>query len=146
MDGGLQIVNNSITEHTYYVKAVDENNNQSDFSIPVTVDVEHVSQSAKRNTDDPDIAKIPENFELTQNYPNPFNPTTIIAFALPETGPVRLQVFDLNGKRIKELVNRNLTAGRYEISFDAGKLGSGIYVYRLTAGEFTQTRKMLLIK
>jgi len=85
-------------------------------------------------------------FRLLQNYPNPFNPATTIAFALPEKASVRLQVFDLNGKLVKELVNQELTAGTYEASLDATHLGSGIYVYRLTAGAFSQTHKMMLIK
>lgn len=86
-------------------------------------------------------------YSLKQNYPNPFNPTTTIAFALPNDSPVRLTVFDSNGRQIAELVNEQLSAGSYEIPFDASALSSGVYFYRLTAGTaFTQTNKMMLLK
>jgi M6 family metalloprotease-like protein len=147
VDGGLQIVNNSVTEHTYYVKAVDNDNKKSTYSIPVTVDVEYVSQGgAKRTADDSEIPEVPTHFALEQNYPNPFNPTTTFAFALPESAPVRLTIFDLNGRQVAELINEELPAGRYEIPFDASGLASGVYLYRLSAGSFTQTRKMMLMK
>ena len=147
VDGGLQIVNNSVTEHTYYVKAVDNDNKKSTYSIPVAVDVEYVSQGgAKRTADDSEIPEVPAHFALEQNYPNPFNPTTTFAFALPEATPVRLTIFDLAGRQVAELLNRELPAGRYEIPFDASNLASGVYLYRLSAGSFTQTRKMMLMK
>ncbi len=91
-------------------------------------------------------SQTPTAFSLAQNYPNPFNPSTTIVFELPEAVSIRLMVFDLHGKLVKELVSQDLPAGRYETSFDASQLGSGIYVYRLKAGQFTQTRKMMLIK
>ncbi|MCH8494820.1 MAG: T9SS type A sorting domain-containing protein [Balneolales bacterium] len=96
------------------------------------------------------VSSLPETFELGQNYPNPFNPTTTIQFAIPssiETGSnVRLSVFDMLGREVAVLINEARPAGNHTVSFDASALGSGVYVYRLQAGTFMQTRKMTLIK
>ena len=87
------------------------------------------------------------NTTVLDVFPNPFNPTTTFAFALPESLPVRLTIFDLTGRQVAELINEELPAGRYEIPFDASNLASGVYLYRMAAGQsFTQTRKMMLIK
>ena len=88
----------------------------------------------------------PGQFALEANYPNPFNPSTTIAFSLPETSQVRLEVFDLTGRSVALLVNEHLPAGRHSASFDAANLPSGLYVYRLEAGDFSTTRKMTLVK
>jgi hypothetical protein len=88
----------------------------------------------------------PTAFTLSQNYPNPFNPTTQIAFAVPETGHVRLEVFDMIGQRVATIVNENVTAGAHTVTFDASALSSGIYLYRLQAGTFSQVNKMMLVK
>lgn len=93
-----------------------------------------------------DDASIPENFILTQNYPNPFNPTTTIRFTIPETSFLTLKVFDILGREVALLVNEMKDVGNYAVQFDAAKLSSGIYFYRLQAGNFLQTRKMILIK
>lgn len=89
---------------------------------------------------------IPGSFELKQNYPNPFNPVTNIGFSLPEAGSVKLAVYDAAGREVAGLVNRTLSAGIYNFDFNASNLSSGVYFYRLTAGEFTGIRKMILIK
>ncbi|MBI1936984.1 MAG: DUF5011 domain-containing protein [Ignavibacteriales bacterium] len=89
---------------------------------------------------------LPENFLLKQNYPNPFNPATTISFQLPEAGFVTLKVYDILGNEIKTLVNNNLGAGYYNVDFDGSNLASGIYIYRLTTGKFTQSNKMILSK
>ena len=91
---------------------------------------------------------VPKSFNLYQNYPNPFNPETKIKFDVPQKGnvPVRIVVFDVNGKQVRELVNRNMNAGSYELSFDASGISSGIYFYKLTAGDFVSTKKMILVK
>ena len=89
---------------------------------------------------------IPTKFELSQNYPNPFNPSTKINFDLPTDGKVSLKIFDMSGKEIMTLVNEVKTAGYYSVSFNASSLSSGVYFYRLTADNFTSTKKMMLVK
>jgi len=91
-------------------------------------------------------SKIPEKFILYQNYPNPFNPATTISFGLPKYELVRLAVYGINGKEILELINESKPAGNYSVVFDADNLPSGIYFYSITAGDFKETKKMVLIK
>ncbi|MFY0685451.1 MAG: T9SS type A sorting domain-containing protein, partial [Balneola sp.] len=80
-------------------------------------------------------------------YPNPFNPSTSIAFGLPASGNVTLEVFDLLGRKVATLLhNENRTAGRHTINFDASSLSSGMYIYRLKAGNSVVTKKLTLIK
>ena len=80
------------------------------------------------------------------NYPNPFNPTTTINYSIKEAGLVTIKVFDLIGQEVAELANEEKEAGIYAIKFDASELPSGIYIYKINAGNFTQSRKMLLMK
>lgn len=92
------------------------------------------------------ISNLPGHVQLEQNYPNPFNPNTKIAFGVPRAGLVRLEVFDLLGRKVSTLVNSRQPAGRYSVSFDASQLSSGLYLYRLQVGTTVLTRKMTLIK
>lgn len=89
---------------------------------------------------------IPSTFSLDQNYPNPFNPTTTIRFNLPEASNVVVKIYDMLGQEVQTLVNEELTAGSYDVSFDASRLTSGMYIYSIQAGEFSMTRKMMLLK
>lgn len=89
---------------------------------------------------------LPDKFELSQNYPNPFNPQTNIRFELPEASLVILKVYNSIGEDISTLANEELRAGVYEVDFDASNLPSGMYYYRITAGNYTQTKKMVLVK
>ena len=92
------------------------------------------------------ITELPQAFDLKQNFPNPFNPSTNIQFELPERADVQLTVYDLMGREIAMLLNEARAAGRHSVTFDASRLSSGVYIYRLQAGERVFTRKMVLIK
>ena len=89
---------------------------------------------------------IVKSYILEQNYPNPFNPTTVISFQLSVAGQVVLKVYDVMGREVQTLVNESLKPGTYQASFDASALSSGIYFYTLSAGEFSETKKMLMVK
>lgn len=97
--------------------------------------------SAEQHAED-----LPAEYRLDQNYPNPFNPSTTIAYALPEEAEVRLVVYDMLGRKVATLVDEQKSAGTYEVIFDAGRLASGVYLYRLSAGEELKTRTMTFVK
>jgi hypothetical protein len=92
------------------------------------------------------INETPTGFSLSQNYPNPFNPETKIKYSIPLQGEVTLRVYDITGRLVVNLVNENQKAGVYEAGFNASNLSSGVYIYRLTSGNYTDTKKMILIK
>ncbi len=91
-------------------------------------------------------AQVPHDITLSQNSPNPFNPLTLISFALTEAENVKLEVYDILGRRVETLVDDNLAAGSYKMQFDGSDLASGIYFYRLITGDAVLTRKMMLMK
>ena len=91
-------------------------------------------------------SSLPTQFKLNQNYPNPFNPTTKIVYHIPENADVTIKVYDMLGKEITTLVEEYGEAGRYEVEFDATGLPSGMYLYRIQAGNFTDTKMMILLR
>jgi hypothetical protein len=95
---------------------------------------------------EPHNGATPIEYALNQNHPNPFNPTTTIEFAIPTAGHVELAIFNVLGNRVANLVNTDMTSGNHSVVFDAAELGSGIYFYRLTAGNYTEMKKMVLMK
>ena len=112
------------------------------ISVPVTLDV---------TTDIKDTDQYPNTYAVSQNYPNPFNPSTTIKFQIPKSTNVRLTIYNLLGKKIRTLVNDEMGAGHYEAVWngqnDAGvNVGSGIYIYKFEAQEFTKVRKMMFLK
>ncbi|MBK8552957.1 MAG: T9SS type A sorting domain-containing protein [Ignavibacteria bacterium] len=122
---------NSVTllkQHSVYIKNVFENN----FT---TVSINETHSEV-----------LPEGFSLFQNFPNPFNPNTNITFELRKSEYVTLKVYDISGKEIRTLINGIQTAGKQTITFDGSDLSSGIYLYKLTAGNFSETKKMILSK
>ena len=90
--------------------------------------------------------EVPSAYSLGQNFPNPFNPTTNIRYALPKSGMVKLVVFDALGREVETLVNESQQAGKYETKFSGSALTSGVYFYKLSVGDFTETKRMLMIK
>jgi hypothetical protein len=89
---------------------------------------------------------LPTEFELSQNYPNPFNPSTTIQYSLPASGSVTLKVYNIVGQEVATLVDNYQTAGSYQAQFDASRLSTGVYFYTLKAGNFSQVKKMMLLK
>jgi hypothetical protein len=104
------------------------------YGFPVTTGIEKPEEG------------LPVEYSLSQNYPNPFNPTTRIDFSLVKASHVQLTVYNILGEKVAALVDSYMNAGRYTVSFDAGTLASGIYFYRLKAGDFTSQRKMIFLK
>lgn len=92
------------------------------------------------------ISEIPSTFRLFQNYPNPFNPVTTISFDVPKVSLVKISVYDITGREVSVIVNENMQAGSYERQWDGSSFSSGVYFYKITAGDFVQSKKMLLIK
>ena len=97
-------------------------------------------------TDISNEGSILAKFSLEQNYPNPFNPSTVISYQLPVSTNVTLKVYDLLGREVATLVDESKPAGSYEVEFDASQLSSGVYLYKLTTGEYTAAKKLMLLK
>jgi len=91
-------------------------------------------------------SKLPKGFSLSQNHPNPFNPTTTIRFSIKRRSHVRITVFDVLGRTVATLVDEALGAGDYRTAFDGTNFASGVYFYELETDEYTESRKMLLLK
>lgn len=113
------------------------------YSKIVTVDLSNITDAEE---------EFPTEFSLSQNYPNPFNPTTTIKFTIPSVETTRrvvstkLVVYDILGREVKTLLNKSIQPGEYEVEFDGSSLPSGVYLYRITSGKFSQVRKMVLLK
>lgn len=91
-------------------------------------------------------ATIPSVFKLDQNYPNPFNPSTVIKFGVPERSNVLLKIYDILGEEVATLVKEEMDAGWYSIDFNASGYSTGVYIYRMQAGNYINTKKMILVK
>jgi hypothetical protein len=88
----------------------------------------------------------PAEYNLSQNYPNPFNPTTVINYSIPKAGHVTIKVYNVLGKEVATLVNEEKPAGTYAVNFSAQHYSSGVYYYTISAGNFSATKKMILMK
>ena len=112
------------------------------------------SDSSRYTTVDPIItgiegnitSVIPTEYNIYQNYPNPFNPTTNIKYDVPKNSPVKIRVYDIMGKLVDVLVNQEMEAGSYEVNWNATNRASGVYFYKIEAGEFTKVMRMMLVK
>ncbi|NIW46390.1 MAG: T9SS type A sorting domain-containing protein [candidate division Zixibacteria bacterium] len=89
---------------------------------------------------------LPYHYALFQNCPNPFNPTTTIKYSIAKAGRVKIRIYDILGREVETVVNKQMPVGEYEVRFDAAHLSSGLYFYKISSGEFTKTKKMLLLK
>jgi hypothetical protein len=96
--------------------------------------------------EDRDKSIVPQTFLLNQNFPNPFNPSTKINYSVPHTIFLTLKIFDILGREVAILINEEKHAGRYELEFDGANLPSGVYFYQLQAGDFVETKKMVLLR
>jgi len=116
------------------------------FTVNTAEGLDSVAVQISGVTDVVPNPNLPTQFSLNQNYPNPFNPSTIITFALPTSSYVTLKIYDILGREIATIVNEQRSAGEYREKFAADNLPSGLYIYRLRAGGFSQTGKMMLLK
>ncbi|MBM4176660.1 MAG: T9SS type A sorting domain-containing protein [Ignavibacteria bacterium] len=123
----------------YKLRAKDVYNNYSNYTS--AVELNYGNSMNKIGT-----KNLNYSFSLSQNYPNPFNPTTKIKFNIPHSAFVTLKVYDILGKKVATLVNEEMSAENHSVNFDANNLPPGIYIYKISAGEFTEIKKMLLIK
>lgn len=136
-------VNVASSEEGIWGSEVSTRNPQGGLGVPLVIDVSMVLP-----IDDENAGEVPLNFELSQNYPNPFNPSTQISYSIPESMHVRLDVYSVNGQVVRTLQNGTQPAGRHSITFDTRdmSIASGVYLYRLEAGDFISVKKMLLVK
>ena len=104
------------------------------------------SEDAITGVEKNDKNSAPKEFQLMQNYPNPFNPTTTIIFDLPKQSHVTIKIYNILGQEVETLINETKKPGSYQLNFNAASLASGVYIYRIQAGDFTSTKKMMLIK
>ncbi|MCI0448948.1 MAG: T9SS type A sorting domain-containing protein [Chlorobi bacterium] len=94
----------------------------------------------------PISSNVPVKFNLSQNYPNPFNPAANIKFDIPKSAFIKLVIYDVIGREVSVLVNEQLSAGSYKADWDASNYPSGVYFYKLQAGDYRETKKMVLVK
>ncbi|MBX2975240.1 MAG: T9SS type A sorting domain-containing protein [Ignavibacteriaceae bacterium] len=119
----------SFGKYSYRLKQID---NDGSFTYSESVEIE--------------IENIPTEYTLYQNYPNPFNPSTTIKFGLPKDSKVILEVYNIIGEKVTTLINQEMSAGYHNVNFTGSELSTGIYIYRITANEFTSTKKFILMK
>ena len=117
-----------VGNYTYRLKQVDFNG-AFEYSNEINVDISG-----------------PVQYSLEQNYPNPFNPSTVIKYSVAKDGFVNVSIFNILGQKVATLVNGNVKAGSYDVSFNASSLSSGVYFYSIEAGDFKAVRKMMLMK
>jgi len=144
---GFEIVISESGEGTEYTLTHEGDGEMTEMEITVKGDEAEEPVSEKADSSTP----LPDGFELDQNHPNPFNPTTTIAFAIPEPQDVRLEIYNVNGQKVRTLVDGYMAAGQHRVDWNSRddngqRVASGIYLYLLTAGEITTSKKMTLLK
>lgn len=133
-DGGGMVIINSIGIHYYVCFYHASMGMKGTITVNAVTDVKLVNQT------------IPDNFILMQNYPNPFNPATTINYSIPKESFVTIKVYDVLGREVSTLVNEVNIAGNYSVQFNGSKFSTGIYFYRMQAGNFVQIKKLVLMK
>lgn len=144
-DNGVvrQLPRYATSTHYYRVTSVDDDGKESVTSNEVST----TSDWANKNIGDESSSDVVKyEYSLSDNYPNPFNPSTKITYTIKEKGFVTLRIFDILGREVAELVNEHQTIGRYSVKFEASNLPSGVYIYKLQAGKFASSKKMILTK
>ena len=120
---------------------------RGDFAVIVTRTFNEWTKAlAKSGNNQNSVTTLPMEFKLEQNYPNPFNPSTTINYSVAEQGPVNLEIYNIVGQKVAALVNANQPVGNYSVKFDASKLASGVYIYRITTNNYVKALKMSLTK
>ena len=119
---------------------------RGDFAVIVTRTFNEWTKALAKSGNQNKVTSVPKEFKLEQNYPNPFNPSTMINYTVPERSQVTLEVFNIVGQKVATLVNADQPAGNYSAKFDASKLSSGMYLYRIMTNNYVKTMKMSLIK
>jgi hypothetical protein len=137
--------NGTTTELSYY-SFVDQSLKSSGITYYRLRQIDYDGTSTYSQTIEVDYSVLPAEFSLSQNYPNPFNPSTTIKFALPKEVRVTLKVYDALGSEVETIISRDMEAGYHQIEWNAGRYSSGMYIYRITAGNFTSVKKMMILK
>ena len=129
----------------YYLRLVTNVNGNASYTLANIVSDN--TTLAKKNFNKVNFtgSEIPTTYDLAQNFPNPFNPSTTIRYQLPQDGMVTLKIYDILGSEVATLVNEEKIAGMYEVNFNASSLASGVYIYKIQTGEFTATKKLMLL-
>jgi 1,4-alpha-glucan branching enzyme len=117
-----------------------------EMHIYTTVKLPAPEQGLLTGVKDKNSGLLIKSYNLEQNYPNPFNPSSIIKFQIPKAGIVKLKIYDVLGREVAELINGEKSAGEYSVTFDGSRFSSGVYFYRITAGSYSNTKKMILLK
>jgi hypothetical protein len=135
-----------ITPGEYYLRLVTNVDGNANYALANIISDN--TTLAKKNFNKVNFTggEIPITYDLAQNFPNPFNPSTTIRYQIPQDGIVTLKIYDILGSEVTTLVNEEKPAGKYEVNFNASSLASGVYIYKIQAGSFINSKKMLLLK
>jgi hypothetical protein len=139
---GNGIFNNPLRIDSYQLTYEQGNDNIGEYYF----DDLRVVNKTTVGVDDEEISGIPSDYILEQNYPNPFNPSTQIRFGIPQSGLVKLDIYNLLGQKITTLINEEMSSGYHSVDFNAGDISSGVYVYTLSVNDFVTSKKMVLLK